>query len=119
MVSQRELTRLHEILTERFDLEELRTLCFRLGIDYDNLRSEGKSGKARELVVFLEHHDRIGELIAIDERLRPDEAWDVEEAAPPQPTPIPRPDRSPPLSKKVIAMIIVILMALILFLMRE
>ena len=42
--------RLYKILKSRFDEEELRTLCFNLRIDYDDLRGKGKSGKARELV---------------------------------------------------------------------
>lgn len=29
-------------LDELFDLEELRTLCFLLDVDYDSLRGEGK-----------------------------------------------------------------------------
>jgi hypothetical protein len=43
-------TDLRLILSLHFDLEEFRTLCFDLGIDFDNLRGEGKEAKARELV---------------------------------------------------------------------
>ena len=43
------LVQLREFLTEYFNEEELRTVCFDLGIDYDNLGGEGKGGKAREL----------------------------------------------------------------------
>jgi hypothetical protein len=60
---QRELDRLHQTLATRFDREELRTLCFGLGVAYDDLRGEGHSAQARELVTYM---NRRGEL----ERLR-------------------------------------------------
>ena len=44
------------------DLEELRTLCFYLEVDYDNLRGEGKSAKARELIRGLERQNRVHEI---------------------------------------------------------
>ena len=59
-------------ITERFDAEELRTLCFDLDVDYDSLRGEGKAGKARELVAYLARQDRLDELIAAVQRARPD-----------------------------------------------
>jgi hypothetical protein len=93
MGAQSELIRLHEILAKRFDVEELRTLCFHLGVDYDDLKGEGKTGKARELVAFLERHRRIGELVAIGKQLRPDADWDVDDAAIPLPTSSPHPER--------------------------
>jgi hypothetical protein len=49
---------LREILSERLSLEEIRTLCFDLGIDYDNLPGEGKTAKARELM-HLDIYSRI------------------------------------------------------------
>jgi hypothetical protein len=70
------LTRLRQILATRFDEGELRTLCFDLGIRYDTLPTEGTENKARELVDYLERHDRILELVGTGERLRPDIAWD-------------------------------------------
>jgi hypothetical protein len=48
-----DLTRLHQVLQSRFDREELRTLCFELGVSYDDLRGEGRAAKARELVLFM------------------------------------------------------------------
>jgi hypothetical protein len=44
---------LHALLTEYFNLEELRALCFDLGLDYDELRGEVKSAKARELITVM------------------------------------------------------------------
>jgi serine/threonine protein kinase len=69
------LVKLRQILTTRFDEGELRTLCFDLGIDYDDLPAEGRANTARELVYYLERHDRISELVTFGERLRPDISW--------------------------------------------
>src|SRR5690349_4007227 len=81
MRSQSDLIRLYETLVERFNLEELRMLGFYLKIDYDELKGEGKSGKARDLVISLARHGRIGELVAEGKRLRPGAAWDVDDTA--------------------------------------
>jgi len=69
------LARLRQILASRFDEGDLRTLCFDLGVEYDDLPGEGKANKARELVVYLKHRNRIGELIETGKRLRPDITW--------------------------------------------
>lgn len=47
---QAELAHLHHVLHTHFDREELRTLCFKLGVRYDDLGGEGHSARARELV---------------------------------------------------------------------
>lgn len=60
------------ILSERLDLEELRTLCFQIGIDYDDLRGEGKTAKARELITYLERRQRVPELVHALRKYRPD-----------------------------------------------
>lgn len=64
-----------EILAERFDQEELRTLCFYLGIDYDAVKGEGKEGKARELIAYLDRRNKIPSLIEVGQQLRPDIPW--------------------------------------------
>ena len=69
------LAGLRQILVSRLDEGELRTLCFDLGVDYDNLPGEGKANKARELVIYLEHRNRIGALVETGKSLRPDIAW--------------------------------------------
>jgi hypothetical protein len=47
------LTQLHRAIVDHLDLEELRKLCFDLGVNYDALRGEGSSGKARELILKI------------------------------------------------------------------
>jgi len=50
-------------LADLFDMEELRTLCYDLGVDYDNLPGEGKPAKARELVKLVERGGHLAELV--------------------------------------------------------
>jgi tetratricopeptide (TPR) repeat protein len=69
------LRRLRQILNEHFNEGELRTLCFDLGVDYDNLPGGGKADKARELVAYLQRHSRLSELIEIGEQQRTDIPW--------------------------------------------
>ena len=52
-------TMLRQILAERFNEGELRTLCFDLGIDYENLPGQGKADKARELVAYFQRRGDI------------------------------------------------------------
>lgn len=63
--------KLRQILTDRFSEEELRTVCFDLGLDYDDLPAQGKAGKARELVAYSERSGHIAELIDHCQKLRP------------------------------------------------
>lgn len=66
---------LRQLLTTHFDLEELRMLCFDLDVDYDDLRGEGKTNKARELVAYLGRRGRIAELVFVCSQLRPNVSW--------------------------------------------
>ena len=70
------LVKLHETLNRYFDVEELRTLCFALGIDFDTLKGEGKANKARELIMYLDRRGRVSELIQNGKRFRPHISWD-------------------------------------------
>ena len=72
---QKYLSRLRRILTTRFDVGELRGLCFDLGVDYDDLPAEGKANKALELVMYLERRRQVPELIKMGKDLRTDIPW--------------------------------------------
>lgn len=65
------LVALRQVLSSLFDAGELRTLCFDMHIDFDDLYGEGKSDKARELVAYCVRHGRIAELAARCRELRP------------------------------------------------
>jgi hypothetical protein len=73
---RKRLAGLRQVLTKRFDEGGLRTFCFDLGVDYDDLLGEGKADKARELVSYLERRDRIPELVEIGKKTRPDILWE-------------------------------------------
>jgi hypothetical protein len=67
---------LYRTLVDKLDEEELRTLCFSLGVHYDHLRGEGQSGKARELVLYFQRRDDLSGLGEGLRRQRPDiEVW--------------------------------------------
>jgi hypothetical protein len=83
-------TKLRQLLSTHFDEEELRTLCFDLGMSYDDLRGEGVPHKARELVAYLERRGRIPELVTLGKRERPHLDWDVPQLIVPQPAREPR-----------------------------
>lgn len=74
-VDRNQLVQLRQFFDTHFSEDELRTVCFDLGVDYDNLAGAGKAGKARELVAYHERHGRISELMAVARQLRPDVYW--------------------------------------------
>ncbi|MBK9054264.1 MAG: hypothetical protein IPL78_26155 [Chloroflexi bacterium] len=53
------LGNLHRLLDQYFDLEDVRSLCVDLGVDYDSVRGEGKSARVRELIVALARNGRL------------------------------------------------------------
>jgi hypothetical protein len=59
-----------EQLDDVFNEEELRELCLKLDIDYDNLDAKGKRGKARELILYCKRHGRTADLVATCAQLR-------------------------------------------------
>jgi hypothetical protein len=69
------LAKLHQNIATYFGDEELRSLCFDLGVDYADLPARNKDGMARELVAYMEHRSRIPELIEMCRKLRPNVEW--------------------------------------------
>jgi S1-C subfamily serine protease len=73
-----QLSVLRELLVEGFSESELRDLCpFELDVDYESLPGQGKAGKTRELILYLKRRSRIGELIEVGRRKRPDLPWET------------------------------------------
>lgn len=62
---------LRKALIDHFRLEELKTLCFGLGVDFENIAGESKSGKALELVQYFERRGRLEQLAAKIREERP------------------------------------------------
>ncbi|MBK7920014.1 MAG: hypothetical protein IPJ94_27910 [Chloroflexi bacterium] len=73
---RKHLSSLRKEIIERFNEGELRTICFDLGIDFDDLRGDAKSDKARELLEHLERSGRLNALIRLVRELRPGIDWD-------------------------------------------
>jgi hypothetical protein len=63
--------KLLDTLTNKYDLEELKTLSFRIGIEFDTLRGEGKVGKARELITTAKRFEKTIDLAKEVEKSRP------------------------------------------------
>gem|GEM_PF-5889939 len=66
---------LRKILAHKVTNSQLKDICHDLGVDYKSLPGEGHSDKARELMEHLERMDRISDLVAIGQQLRPDLCW--------------------------------------------
>ncbi len=69
------LTQLRQILAEKFSEDELRTLVFDLGEDYESLPGSSKPVKAMELLSMLKRYDRLPDLIEVGQALRKDINW--------------------------------------------
>lgn len=58
-----------------FDLEELQTLCFDIGINYDELRHLGLTPKIRGLIKVMKQNGRIADLLTAVFQARPYISW--------------------------------------------
>jgi hypothetical protein len=73
------LVELRQILVEHFSEEDLRTLCFDLGVEYTDLGGEGRASNARELIAYLERRGRVGELVRAVKQRRSKVSWGYSE----------------------------------------
>lgn len=62
-------------LRQYFDQSDLRDICFKLGVDYEDLAGTSKQDKTRELILHMERNGRIDALITECRRLRPTVSW--------------------------------------------
>lgn len=58
-----QLKALRDCIVLHFDEGELKTMCFDLGVNYDDLDGDAISEKARELVLYMNRLGRCDELI--------------------------------------------------------
>ncbi len=66
----------HYKMDQKFDKEDLKEICFNLGIDVENtLVSMKKLNKIIDLIQYCERHDRLSDLITQCQRLRPKVDW--------------------------------------------
>ena len=66
---------LHIILVTRLSLDELKDLCFYLGVPYDHLPGDTLPAKSRELIQYLASRHDLDRLIAEFQEMRPDISW--------------------------------------------
>ena len=59
-----DLSRIHRFIVECYSLDELRTLCFDLGANPDNLPGETLNSKARELLLWSGRQRQLDRLLA-------------------------------------------------------
>ena len=60
-----------ENLVRYFSINDLRTISFELGLDYENLKGDTKQVLARELISYCEHRGQIPDLVAVCKEQRP------------------------------------------------
>ena len=69
------LAELLEKLDRHFNESELREVCFTLRIDYKNIKGKTKKDMARELILYFDRRERLGELVSTCRKLRPHVSW--------------------------------------------
>ncbi len=69
------LTKLHQLLNEYFNLEEIRTLCFNLNVDYESVAGDEKPSRSRELLMALARRNRLPDLLTRLQEDRPHVEW--------------------------------------------
>ena len=77
---------LFDRMSETFNLEGIKNLCFRLGFNYDSLSGDQLDSKIRELILEMERKGRLPDLLAFCTHLYPHVAWPSLPTS--QPTPL-------------------------------
>jgi len=75
------LSPLRQVLAAQLTADDLNTLCFDLGLDYDALPAQEQGHKARELLKRIVQENRVYELVNAGKSIRPDVTWDAAIAA--------------------------------------
>ena len=63
--------RLRKLISNHYSLDEFRTLCFDLGVRYDDLGGDSLNGQVRELLLLLARHGRLADLLVLLAAERP------------------------------------------------
>lgn len=71
MSEQNELFQLHKFIVEHYNLDEMKSLCFSLQVNYEDLSGDTISAKSRELIIQIGKEERLDKLLVELERLRP------------------------------------------------
>lgn len=66
---------LRENMNRYFSLDEIESLCFDLGVDFENIGGSSKPGKVLELIQYMERRGRLEELAGACAKSRPNVDW--------------------------------------------
>jgi hypothetical protein len=72
---QTSIARLQKNISRAFIIEELKQVCYGLGVDYENIERASKDSTIIELIGYFDRRDRIDELVAALEKERPKKDW--------------------------------------------
>lgn len=75
--SAKYLSVLHKQVDKYFVLDEVRTISFDIGIDYENIPGETRSAFIRNLILSMARQNRLPELISHLRDARPSVAWEA------------------------------------------
>jgi hypothetical protein len=75
--SAKQLMQLRQLIAHAFDLDDIQTLCFDMGLDYENLAGQTKDGKTRSLIMTKLRRDELPDLIHYCVAARPNLDWSV------------------------------------------
>ncbi len=67
-------------IAKTFNIGELKSLCYDLEIEHEELPAGTRSNIARELVEYCKRHSKLEELIRQCDKLRPKESWHFDES---------------------------------------
>ena len=68
---------LRQQMSQAFNLDDLRTLCFDLGIEYEDLAGETKQAKIISLIEYTQRHNRLPHLLETLAKVRPATNWQM------------------------------------------
>ena len=75
-INESGLIEVRQLLARHFNLTEIKTLCFDLGVDFDELEGgTQKTVKIRELILYLKRQNRLDQLQPVLESHRPQVEW--------------------------------------------
>jgi hypothetical protein len=70
-----ERERFLDSIVNQFNTTELKTLCFGLAVEYEDLSGDSKTAKCIELILYLQRRGRLADLVTACENARPNVDW--------------------------------------------
>ena len=62
-------------MAESFSLDDVRSLCFDLNVNFDELPHAGLTPKVRDLILLMKQNGRLAELLTAVAKARPHVEW--------------------------------------------